>query len=107
MQLKELDLYEKECIENIPKLRDHSKSAWLVSTKNDLVSSNLKMKWLVVDDALWKSFDTKSKSYLDLLEKLNKELRDKVFLGQERKSLIETKYLNVLDLFCSHIGFNT
>jgi hypothetical protein len=102
--IKEVDDYGKECTVNIPNLQS---VASIASTKADLLSWNMNMNLLVLDEAGWKTYEEKSKLASDFLNIYTKALKQKIFLGEERKKQFDLKYLNVFDAFCSQIGFNT
>jgi hypothetical protein len=108
--IADIDSYESECKANLAELNAklESKKAFdLAKIKKDLRTWKQKMKNLYYDEGLCKEINENGKQSLERLKNELKQLKNEMFLGEERKNQFEMKYSNLMDTFCQHAHLNT
>jgi hypothetical protein len=109
--ISDIDLYESECKRNLSqldsKLESNGTAFHLARIKVDLREWEAKMTRINFEEALLREINDKTGEYSNRLENSAKKLKDEIFLGREKKLEFETKYANIFDTFCKHVGFNT
>jgi hypothetical protein len=108
--IADIDSYETECKTNLATLDSKLKTNETIDLKQikkDLNVWKKRMKKLYYDSELCKEINQKGNEYSETLQNGIKNLKNEIFLGQDKKLEFETKYSNVFDIFCKEIKFNT
>jgi hypothetical protein len=108
--ISDINSYERKCRASLAELKSNFETEEgldLSRIKNDLAKWEKRMEKLFHDQDLCKEINQKGNEYSESLQNGLKNLKNGIFLGQEKKFEFETKYLNIFDVFCKQVGFNT
>jgi hypothetical protein len=107
--ISDIDSYEEECKQQLfeleSKLVSNSKFD-LSKLRDELKEWDTNMNKLYFDETLCSEINLNCQAYSKSLEKTLNELKNEIFLGEEKKFEFETKYINIFETFYKHIGFN-
>jgi hypothetical protein len=99
MLILEIDLQEKECLISLPKCNLSFLNDDLASAQADLCKWEQDMKYLVVNDNLWTSINTKCSEYMEQLKQSRLEFEEN-FLAKSCKQKTESHFS---DLFIKQL----
>ena len=105
--IREVDSYQAKCKQNVKKFKCKTMPQSILDIKVSLSEMNEKIKQLVIDEEAWTSIASRAEEQFDQLETLLNQNTNEMFLGKVEKLKFEQNILNLDDLFCKDIGFNT
>jgi hypothetical protein len=105
--IADIDSYENECKLNLPEFKSNIQSDKfdLANFKDDLTKWHSKMNKLYSDEDLCSEINSAGDGYLSSVEAALKEAENHLLTGQTKRREFETKYLNILDVFCKQLNF--
>ena len=105
--VEEVNAREKECSENLKHIDMQEVPEFVKKLEKDLIQWDASLKQLIVDESTWKMTSAKATEYIAQLKVELKEQEERMILGRDKKYAFETKFMNLHDLFCTALDFNT